>query len=216
MFSTLLFDLDDTLYPPTSGLWEAIAHQMDVYMHQKLGLSYAKIPILRQYLYQVYGTTMRGLQATYHIDETEFLAFVHDIPVEDYLSPDPLVRQVLLAYSLPKIIFTNADANHARHVLAALNLLDCFTAIIDILDITPYCKPMPEAFLIALHKTGENDPQKCVLLDDTLNNLKAASKLGFYTIQVGGKQSCDNCQASITTVKELPRILTPSGLIFKE
>ena len=32
---------------------------------------------------------MRGLQVTHHLDEKDYLAFVHDVPVEERLQPDP-------------------------------------------------------------------------------------------------------------------------------
>ena len=37
--TTLFFDLDDTLYPSASGLWEAIRQRMTTYMEERLGFS---------------------------------------------------------------------------------------------------------------------------------------------------------------------------------
>ena len=33
-FETLFFDLDDTLYPPTSGLWDAIGERIETFMRE--------------------------------------------------------------------------------------------------------------------------------------------------------------------------------------
>jgi FMN phosphatase YigB (HAD superfamily) len=33
-----------------------------------------------------------------------------------------------------------------------LQVADCFDGIVDILDVSPYCKPMPEAFATACAK----------------------------------------------------------------
>jgi len=37
LFTTLFFDLDDTLYPPATGLWEAIGSRINLYMTERMG-----------------------------------------------------------------------------------------------------------------------------------------------------------------------------------
>ena len=61
-FSTLFFDLDDTLYPASTGLWHAIKERMNMFMHERLCLPEAEIPALREQYFKTYGTTLRGLQ----------------------------------------------------------------------------------------------------------------------------------------------------------
>ncbi len=153
-FSTLFFDLDETLYPIKSGVWEAIAVRIDAYMAEHLPLTAEEIPALRTRLFIEYGTTMRGLKAEYEIDELDYLRYVHDVPLKDFLVPNPQLRQTLLGYPLRKIVFTNADVHHARRVLDVLGLDDCFERIIDVLDTAPYCKPQPEAFRMVLQSCG--------------------------------------------------------------
>src|SRR5690606_21760410 len=106
-FTTLLIDLDETLYPSTVGVWDAIGKRMEDYIHLRMGLPREAIPALRHSLYMQYGTTLRGLQATHGVDVDEFLAFVHDVPLETMLQPDSLLRELLMRYSLRKLIFTN-------------------------------------------------------------------------------------------------------------
>src|SRR3989304_4311416 len=113
LYRTLLFDLDDTLYPHQTGLWEAIRLRMDKYMHQRLGLSLEAIPDLRKYYLETYGTTLRGLQMNNHVDAQDFLAYVHDLPVRRYLQPNPLLRQMLLSLPPKRFVFTNAHQPHA-------------------------------------------------------------------------------------------------------
>jgi FMN phosphatase YigB (HAD superfamily) len=50
-FSTLFFDLDDTLYPNSTGLWNAIKHRMTLYMHERLGIPAEKVPQLISKIY---------------------------------------------------------------------------------------------------------------------------------------------------------------------
>jgi putative hydrolase of the HAD superfamily len=207
-YSTLFFDLDETLYPARSGVWEAIARRIDLYMHVRLGIPTAEIPALREHLFKTYGTTLRGLCLTRHIDELDYLAFVHDIPLEDFLTPDPRVRAMLARYPQRKVVFTNADQHHARRVLAMLNLEDCFERIVDILDVSPYCKPMPEAFDLALKKANVPSAQESVFIDDTRSNLIAARRAGFFTIHVGSTTP-NGSHAAITSLLDLPSVLDP-------
>ncbi len=187
-YTTLLIDLDETLYPTSTGVWDAISERMERYMHERLNLPLEGISSLRRELYTQYGTTLRGLKATRQVDEHDFMAFVHDIPVDRLLEPDPQLREVLLRYPQQKVIFTNADRNHARRVLSRLQVEDCFDNTIDIFDVSPYCKPMREAFEIALNMCGEKAPERCVFIDDSYRNLSAARALGFHTIRVGVPQ----------------------------
>ncbi len=206
-FTTLFFDLDDTLYPPRSGVWEAIGVRIDQFMHEAAGIPLENIIDTRQHLFHTYGTTMRGLHTLYGIDIHQYLKFVHDVPLADYLQPDPKLRKILMRYPQKKVIFTNADKNHAHRTLKVLGLEDCFSDIIDILDMNPHCKPDLEAFEIALHKAGETTYQRCILIDDYDKNLKAARGLGFYTIKPHSCADHSIADACISDITSLPEVL---------
>jgi len=201
-----MVDLDDTIYPAGNGLWEAIAGRIDRYMHEKMGFAPAEIPALRERLHSSFGTTLRGLTANYHVDELEYLAFVHDIPVREYLAPDPRVRAALLACPLRRVIFTNADKAHANRVLAALDLSDVFADVIDIMDIRPYCKPMTEAYALALRKAGAA-AQDCIFLDDSPRNLAGARGLGIATVMVNRQPPPSPSDVGIPHLADLPAAL---------
>jgi pyrimidine 5'-nucleotidase len=207
-FEVLFFDLDDTLYPATSGIWQAIGKRMDEYMLKKFDLLQENVGALREDLYYKYGTTLRGLREVYHIDESEFLNFVHDIPIHEYLKPDPSLAQVLSSVSQRKVIFTNADVNHANRVLNNLGIADFFEQVIDIQRIHPFCKPMNEAFMLALEAVGIENPSKCVLIDDSFRNLVVAHQLGFYTIQVGTITPVSGIDAGISSINDLSSVLS--------
>ncbi len=204
----LFFDLDDTLYPSTSGLWDAIRDRIDRFMSEKMHIPPDEISNLRQHLFRTYGTTLRGLQAMFNINPQVYLDYVHDLPLNDYISPNPDDRKALISLPQRKFIFTNSDIHHALRVLDVLNLSDCFDGIIDILKIMPNCKPQLESFKIALAAAGNPDPHSCVLIDDMLWNLSAAHEIGFRTIHIANSASgTDGADAHITTLVELPDIL---------
>jgi len=208
-YSTIFFDLDDTLYPPSSGVWDAIGDRIDLFIHKRLGIPMEDVPELRETLYRTYGTTLRGLTVTRGIDQLDYLAFVHDIPLDNYLTPDDKVKAVLARYPQRKVIFTNADRAHAERVLNVLLLRDYFDQIIDILDVSPYCKPMPEAFHLALKSAGQLDAQDCIMIDDAAHNLRAARSAGFFTVRVGSTQADGCCDAAAPSLLDLPSVLDP-------
>lgn len=213
-YTTLFFDLDDTLYPSESGVWDAIGERIDRYIQERLHVPADEVVALRERLYHTYGTTLRGLVATRGIDAQDYLEYVHDVPLHQMLRPDPRLRPLLTRYPLRKVILTNADTAHARRVLAVLDLEGVFDQIIDVMAVSPYCKPMPEAYRKALDLAGEPDPARCIFVDDAAHNLKPAGELGMFTIRVGGPIANHCCDASIASLHELAPILDP--LIFPQ
>jgi pyrimidine 5'-nucleotidase len=95
MIRILLFDLDDTLYPRSAGVMDQIRQLILRYIRERLHLSPEEADELRRSYFMTYGTTMRGLQIERHIDADEFLHYVHDIPLEAYLQPNPKLDAVL-------------------------------------------------------------------------------------------------------------------------
>ncbi|KAK8651184.1 hypothetical protein V6N13_140796 [Hibiscus sabdariffa] len=130
-YDCLLFDLDDTLYPKSSGLARECGKNIKDYMVEKLGVEKDKVVELSDLLYKNYGTTMAGLRAVgYDFDYDEYHSFVHGrLPYEN-LRPDPSLKSLLQTLPLRKIIFTNADRVHAVKALSKLGLEDCFEGII--------------------------------------------------------------------------------------
>jgi len=184
-FHTIFFDLDSTLYPESNGMWGKIRQRIDLYMHERLGLSDEEIPALRHGYFVNYGTTLRGLQVNFGIDQQDYLDFVHDLPLDDYLKPEPELRQMLLSIPYRRWIFTNSDIDHAERVLNKMEIQDCFDGIVDVWALDPYCKPLPEAYQRALDLARAPDPQRCAFLDDSIRNLTPAHEAGFFTILVG-------------------------------
>ncbi len=206
-FNTFFFDLDETLYPTSSGLWSAIRERINAYMHERMGFPPEQIEVLREQFFREYGTTLRGLQANYTVDMDEYLAFVHNVPLEAHLHPDPELHGVIEALPARKFIFTNADSLHANRVLDVLGLQGLFDGILDVHTLAPYCKPMPESFEMALQAAGSPDPRTCALLDDQARITRAARRLGMYTILVGKDSAGEDADAALVKWTDLPGLL---------
>ncbi|MFH2103206.1 MAG: pyrimidine 5'-nucleotidase [Chloroflexota bacterium] len=206
-FSTLFFDLDDTLYPPESGLWAQIRQRINLFMYDRMGLPWDEIDELRECLFKEYGTTLRGLQTLYSLDMDEYLAYVHAVPLAGALHPDPALRAMLAGLPGRKFIFTNADTAHADRVLAAMQLEDIFEQTIDIKAIAPYCKPMPEAFSIATQIAGSPDPGSCLLIEDQARITRAARQLGWTTILAWRNGADPDADATLPRLIDLPELI---------
>lgn len=206
-FTTIFFDLDDTLYPPATNLWQAIKQRMNDFMRERMNIPADEIAALREKYYLQYGTTMRGLQKHHQINADDFLAYVHDLPLSKYLTPNPLQRSVIASLPTRNLIFTNADILHAERVLATLDLRDLFSTIVDVNAVAPYCKPMPESFAIAMKIAGETDPAHCVMIDDLARTTRAAHEAGMFSILYGDSWSIDDADAHFTDWNELMNIL---------
>jgi putative hydrolase of the HAD superfamily len=184
----ILFDLDETLYPSQSGLMVEIGRLMGQYMEERLGMSPTEVPALREFYYRTYGTTMRGLQIHHGIDPEDYLAYVHRVPLEDYIGPNGELDRVLAEIEAEKVVFTNASAEHARHVLAILGIERHFNCIIDVRALGYMSKPNPEAYQRALEILGvEGD--ECLIIDDRARNLAPAKKLGMITVLVSNEKT---------------------------
>ncbi|XVF20026.1 hypothetical protein REPUB_Repub11eG0162600 [Reevesia pubescens] len=114
-------------------------------MIEKLGIE-EKVPDLFVSLYKHYGTTMAGLKAIgYDFDYDDFHGFVHGRLPYTMLKLDPVLRRLFLSLPIRKVIFTNADKNHAARVLNRLGLEDCFEGIICFETLNPTNKDYSSA-----------------------------------------------------------------------
>ncbi|MBT3313726.1 MAG: pyrimidine 5'-nucleotidase [Anaerolineae bacterium] len=206
-YTTIFFDLDDTLYSNESGLWQAIRERISFYLHEQLGFDEEEVPAIREDYFQNYGTTLRGIQANFDVDEKDYHAYVHQLPLDEYIAPDPNLRALLEHLPQRKIIFTSADMAHAERVLAHLGISDYFEKIIDIYAIAPHAKPQPEAFQKALSLAGENDPGPCVMIDDFPKTTRAARDFGLFSILKGNKGSAKDADAILKDWSSLPKLL---------
>jgi putative hydrolase of the HAD superfamily len=207
-FTTLFFDLDDTLYPHENGLWEAIRARMGLFMAENLRMPPDQIPTLRREYYLKYGTTLRGLQIHYQVDADDYLNFVHDLPLEEYIKPNPELRVLLMDLPQDRYIFTNANVEHAKRVIKILDVEDCFDGIIDVRALNFACKPELIAYHLALTISGNPPPEMCVMIDDSPINLEPACQLGFTTILIRKDGKSDPAaQFVISSLLDLRKVM---------
>jgi putative hydrolase of the HAD superfamily len=183
MIRTILFDLDDTLYPPESGIMGEIRKRILEFIMTRLDLPRAEADALRRKYFLEYGTSMRGLQIKHQIDTDEFLHFVHDIPIQEHLEPNAELDAMLATIDQDKVIFTNASHEHAERVLEALGVRRHFSRIVDIRDMAYESKPQPAAYQRICDLLGVR-PEECLLIEDNVRNILPAKALGMTTVLV--------------------------------
>lgn len=200
-----LFDLDNTLYPKSCGLWDEIGNRINLYMIERLGMDPREVGGKRQEFLKAFGTTLNALRHYHYIDPDEFLNFVHDIPLGRFIQPDPELDRLLEKLPLRKIIFTNADAGHARRVLSRLGILRHFEFIIDIHMLEFINKPDRRSYLRALEFASVL-PGECILIEDSLVNILPAREIGMTTVLVGTEPGTDGAHHHIDRITELEKI----------
>lgn len=183
-FRFLLCDLDNTLYPPDSGVMPAVGRLIVRYIAGRLGISPDDAERLKRQYYQQYGTTLRGLILHHEIDPEDYLAFVHDLPLEQYLEPAPALDTMLSSIPLRKAVFTNSDREHAGRVLDVLGVRRHFERIIDVRDFGFKSKPHQSTYRRILEILNAR-ADECILVDDTIHNLDPAKAMGMVTVLVG-------------------------------
>jgi putative hydrolase of the HAD superfamily len=206
MFQAILFDLDNTLYSEQCGVFDLIDKRMNEWLMSRLQLSVDKVDEFRHQYFVRYGTTLRGLMLHHDVDPHDFLHYVHDVPVKDFLGADQELRESLESISTRKIIFTNSDSRHAHRILDALGINDLFEKIFDIEEMKFIPKPNPEPYEAVLRYL-QAPASSCLLIDDMDRNLKPAKALGMQTILIGAGEPVEGCDYAIRNIKELNGVL---------
>jgi putative hydrolase of the HAD superfamily len=186
----LIFDLDETVYPRGSGLMQAISARISAYMIERMGMDAEVVPTLRREYWQKYGTTSRGLQLLHGLDVPDYMDYVHDLPLAQYLTLDPALDAALRSLSQRKVVFTNATAAHAHAVLQALGVAQHFDAVYDVFYAGEQSKPSPSAYQRILADLGVSG-ERCLMVEDTARNLRPAKSLGMVTVLVDPPKGAD-------------------------
>lgn len=175
-----VFDLDNTLYPPSRDLFALIDVRMTGFIQTLLNIDKnAAFSLQKKYLME-YGTTLNGLMGEHNINPDDFLNYVHDIDASK-LAPDTALNEALNAFSGKKYIFTNGTVQHAENICTHLGILPHFTDIFDIRagDYVP--KPHPPVYDKMLTQFGI-DADATAFFEDMARNLPPAAELGMTTI----------------------------------
>jgi putative hydrolase of the HAD superfamily len=206
--SVIWFDLDNTLYPESSGLLTVIDRRINEFISRNYGVPEADAPGVRKRLYVQYGATLLGLWKEYGTGYDDYVDFVYDVKPGDYITPDPAIRATLLAIPRKKVVFSNSNLKHLTRVCTFLNILDCFDNTF-FLDRDLIAKPDPRAYEKARKALGCAYGD-CLLIDDVDRNLAAGKNLGMRTLKVNERME-GNGYDCISNIRELKIYLDKKG-----
>jgi len=179
---TWIFDLDNTLYPASSRLFDQISQNMTRFIMANLNLDWDAARKLQKSFFREHGTTMRGLMDNHGTDPVEFLDFVHEIDLSAII-PDPGLNQALERLPGRKVIFTNGSTDHAKNITSHLGIDHLFDATFDIIDSEYTPKPDPGVYAKMTTQLGIN-PDTAIMFEDMARNLVPAADMGMTTVWV--------------------------------
>ena len=179
---TWLFDLDNTLYPPSARLFDLIEVRMTAWVMNELQVDKAEADRLRVHYWETHGTTLAGLMREHGVDPEGYLVDVHDISM-DSLTPDPGLAQTIRNLPGRRIVYTNGCAPYAERVLAARGLSNLFDAVYGVEHAGFLPKPERAAFDTVFAIDGLN-PATSAMFEDDARNLAAPHAMGMRTVHV--------------------------------
>jgi putative hydrolase of the HAD superfamily len=177
-----IFDLDNCLYPASTGLFALIDERMGAYIQRLLACDAVEARRVQKTHFHEHGTTLAGLMKHHGVDPHHFLEDVHAIPL-DRVNPDTRLAAALSRLPGRRFVFTNGDAPYARRVLEAIGVHDRFDNLHDIHASELRPKPDPHGYELLCRRFGI-DPAHALLADDMVQNLAPAKALGMTTVWI--------------------------------
>ncbi len=191
-----LFDLDNTLHDASHAIFPAINHNMNAFIEGVLKAQGQEVVCadsvnaLRIAYLQRYGATLLGMMRHHAVEPSAFLEAAHDFDdLRAMLRTERGLGRLLQRLPGRKILLTNAPQRYAQDILRHLNLHRHFShqIAIESMHVHRQLRPKPSHLLLRkLLATHGLAPERCILVEDTLANLKTAKSLGLRTAWVTG------------------------------
>lgn len=201
-----IFDLDNTLHDAGPHIFPHINRSMTAYVARELGLAEAEASALRTAYWQRYGATLLGLMRHHGTNPQHFLRLTHEFPNLDRM----VIREPGLARALGRlpgrrVVFSNAPLHYVEAVLGVMGVRRLFAAVYAIESTRYRPKPGSSGFRRLLAELRV-PAQRCVMVEDSLENLRTAKGLGMRTVWVSRERRSPACvDLRIQSVAELPR-----------
>jgi putative hydrolase of the HAD superfamily len=200
-----IFDLDNTLHDAAVHIFPSMHVQIQDFLKRNFSLDDEGASRMRRDFWQRYGTTMNGLMRHHGTDPRRFLAETHVFPeLGDMVVHENALRHALARLGGRKLMFSNAPRHYVKEVLRALRVSRFFDAVYTIEDARYRGKPAPHGFHVLL-RNHDLDPHRCAFIDDSLDNLRTAHRLGMSTVWVSPlRRKVSFVDIRVASVTELP------------
>ncbi len=188
-----LFDLDNTLHDASHAIFPTISANMNVFIGRVLGdgttpATQEQIDAARLGYWKRYGATLLGMIRHHQVSAADFLRETHALDsLTDMIRCEQGLSRMLRRLPGRKILLTNAPTRYASDVMRHLGLRRHFSHHIAIehMQVHGQLRPKPSKLLLRrlLRKHGLG-ARRCILVEDTLCNLRAAKQVGLRTVWI--------------------------------
>lgn len=188
-----LFDLDNTLHNASHAIFPALMANMNAYIARVLGDGVTPagadaVNAARTLYWRRYGATMLGLVKHHGVQAAHFLDETHRFDgLTGMIRAERGLRQLLRRLPGRKILLTNAPHRYSTQVLRHLGLQRHFSHHVSVESMMVHRQMRPKPSKLLLRKLMRRHgltPGRCVLVEDTLANLRSAHALGMRTAWV--------------------------------
>ncbi|MCM0044750.1 MAG: pyrimidine 5'-nucleotidase [Burkholderiaceae bacterium] len=190
-----LFDLDNTLHDASHAIFPAINGNMNaliarVLAEQHLPSHSEAVNAVRVRYWKQYGATLLGMVRHHGVRADEFLREAHQFDdLRQMIRTERGIGKLLSRLPGRKILLTNAPRAYAQQVLRHLGLHRHFAEHVPIeaMRVHGQWRPKPSKLMLRrlLRRQGL-EAGRCVLVEDTLENLKSARSLRMRTVWFSG------------------------------
>lgn len=210
---TWIFDLDNTLHNASPHIFPHINRSMTAYLQRHLQLSEEDAGSLRAHYWHSYGATLLGMMRHHGTDPEHFLRETHAFPdLANMVVYERGLAAMLRRLPGRKLVLSNAPRRYARTVLQMMGVEAHFDAL-HCIESTGY---QPKPSLAAFHsllRAHDLIASRCVMVEDSRQNLRPAKRLGMRTVWVTREPRAPAyVDVKTASVLALPRLLGRLGV----
>ncbi|MCD6027815.1 MAG: hypothetical protein K0R08_2334 [Solimicrobium sp.] len=225
---TWLIDLDNTLHNASHAVFPVIHANMNRYMATLLAngeklADEVTVNTTRMLYWEKYGATLLGLITHHNVNSADFLLQTHQFEhLPNLLRFEAGLKRLVNQLPGRKILFTNAPHRYSQQVLKELGLHRHFDQHISIESMRVHgrLRPKPSRWLLKKILAKQKlRAHQCVLIEDTLGNLRTAKQLGMKTVWITQYLKQDAClmrahfvDLKVRSIKQIPTKLSRLSL----
>jgi putative hydrolase of the HAD superfamily len=196
--STLIFDVDDTLYDVGCGFSDHRNKEgAPLFMQEFLGLDKNKALQIRNDYFSKYHSTAKALAEAqkdgvfpneFRQDDLEEF-FATRLNFELLGGANKPLAKDLAECPCRLVAFSNGPRAYVKRVLKELGLDQVFgdDKIFAVTDTLPFCKPEKQAF-DKIFEAFDIKPEESIMVEDSMKNIIRAKELGLQTVLITGKR----------------------------
>lgn len=213
MINAVIFDMDGVMFDTENLMkqgWEKACREMgftltEEHLKQMRGSSRERSTRLFEEWF--------GKNISYDKGRSIRTQYVNDYILKNSVPVKEGLKELLFflrEHSIPAAVATSTPRAQAEHYWKLAGITDFLTASV-CGDEVKNCKPDPEIFLAAAGKLGVSS-KECLVLEDSINGLKAACSAGAISCMVPDltpytDELADICTHVCTSLLEVPKLL---------